>query len=123
MEIEWLWNWAGWVLAAGAAIFAVRTTVHFDVNEWLKERRSQQKEQLRSLCPHADVTYHDGQPAVRSTFISPPGTVAYQCQDCRLTTHNRAWVEEHAANWAKHPNELIERLKQIEKLTKKFFRV
>ena len=121
--MDLLVQWAGWLLAAGIGVFAIRTTIRFDVNEWQKERRKRQKEQLRSLCPHADITYHEGEPAVRSTFISPPGTVAYKCQDCGYTTHDRAWLEQHAANWAKNPNELIEREKQIERLTKKYLRI
>ncbi len=116
-------NWIGWVLAFVATVFAIRATVRFDLNEWLNERRNQKKEQLRSLCPHVHGTYHEGQPAVRSTFISPPGTTAYQCQDCHYVTHDRAWVHENAEYWANNPVQLIERTKQIEKLTKSFLRL
>ena len=121
--IELLRDWAGWLAALIAAAFAIRATVSFDLNEWLKDRRNQKKEQLRVLCPHVDATQQDGQPAVRSTFISPPGTVAWQCQDCGLVTHDRAWVEEQTAYWANNPNELVERMKKMDKLTKKVMRL
>lgn len=118
--VELLLSWAGWLVAAIMGIFAVRTTIRFDLNDWLKDRRKRKKLKLRSLCPHADITEQDGQLAVRSTFISPPGTTAYQCQDCRHVTHDKAWIYENTEHWANNPKDLMERLEQLDKLTKEF---
>lgn len=118
-EIDGLWQWLGWLVAAvltGALVFK------FDLNEFLRERRKQQKERLRMLCPHVRMSDVDGQPAVRSTYISPPGTTAVQCQLCHHTTHDRAEIEENTKIWANNPAALIERVKLINKRMKKFAR-
>ena len=118
--IDLIRDWAVWVAALIAVVLTIRATVRFDLNEWLKDRHKQKREQLRFLCPHVVVSQQNGQPVVRSTFISPPGTVAWQCQRCGLITHDDAWVEEHTAYWANNPNELFKRIRKIEKLTNKF---
>ena len=113
-------GWAGWAIALITAVFAIRATIRFDVNEWLKERRKQKKERLRVLCTHVDIVQKGEDFEVRSTFISPAGTTALQCQDCRYIKHDRAWIHENPAYWASHTDEWVERMKLIEKLTKKF---
>ena len=46
------WQWLGWIAAFIAAVVAIRATVRFDLNEWLRDRRTQREENLRALCPH-----------------------------------------------------------------------
>ena len=116
-DIDGLWQWLGWLVAA---VLTGALVLKFDLNEFLKERRKQQKERLRMLCPHVRMTVHDGQPAVRSTYISPSGTTAWQCQLCRHTTHDQSEIEESAKIWANDPAALIERVKLIDKRMKKF---
>jgi len=118
--IELVSTWGGWLLAFVATVFAVKTTIRFDLNDWLKERRNRRKEQLRSLCTHVDITQKGEDFEVRSTFVSPFGTTASQCQSCRHVTHDRAWIEENTMYWAQHPDEWVERMKQIDKLTEKY---
>ena len=113
------WGWLGWVVALVVSIVAIRGNVNFDVNAWLKDRREEKKERLRSLCPHVDLTHERGAPAIRSTFISPSGTTAWQCQLCGVSTYDRLSVDEQAQYWASNPDELMRRLKKAEKLARK----
>ena len=105
-------------VALVAAVVAVRATFRFDLNEWLRDRRERNKERAKALCPHVRLTTIDGEPAVQSTFMSPPGTVAWQCQQCGAITYDQAAIDESAYYWRKHPLELMERLKKIDKLNK-----
>ena len=114
-----LWNWAGWLAAFVATVFAVRATVRFDLNAYLKDRREHLKEKIRSLCPHVNMAFHNEQPAVRSTFVSPPGTVSWHCQECGYTVYDQRIVDEQVQFWATNPDKLVERIKQIDNLAKK----
>lgn len=114
------WSSIIWFLVALVAIVvAIRGVVRFDVNEWLRDRRNNRKEKIKALCPHVRPTYIGEKQAVQSMFMSPPGTVAWQCQRCGMTTHDKAQVNEIARYWSENPRELLERLALIEKLSAK----
>ena len=74
---------------------------------------------MRALCTHVALANIDGRIEVRSTFISPFGTTAWQCQECYHVTHDTTWIKENTNYWASHPDEWLKRAKQIEKLAKK----
>ena len=120
--MEQVWGWLGWLAAALATIVAVRGSVRFDVTEWLKERRRHKAENLRLLCPHAVTEVEGGNVEIRSTYVSPMGTVAYQCQMCGAVTHDRGEPERQIRYWAQNPDEFVERHKKMEKLAKKLGR-
>lgn len=122
-SVDMLWEWTGWVVAAIAATFAIRGSIRFDVNEWLKDRRKRQEEQLENLCPHIAVFKEDGKLAIRSTYISPPGTVAWQCQMCGHVTHDGHAIEQGQRYWAENPDKLAIRNKRIKKLARKLGRM
>ena len=109
------------LLAFGA--FAVKGTIKFDLNEYLRDRRKRKEDHLRSMCPHAVFSEAgQGQLAVRGTYISPPGTTAWQCQLCGRWTHDAAQAQEGVAYWAKHPDKLRARQAQISAKAKKLGR-
>lgn len=116
------WQWLGWVAAGVASIVAIRGSVRFDVNEWLRDRRTRKKENLRALCPHARFADENGNWVLQSSYISPMGTLAWQCQQCGNVTHDRAGIDEALKYWAAHPKELIERQKEIERRARKLGR-
>ena len=116
------WNWLFWIAAFVAAIIAVRGIVRFDVNEWLRDRRKQKEESLRALCPHVKPIYVDDKPAMRSTFVSPSGTLGWQCQTCGTFTHDEASIDENTEYWLSNPRELTKRLKKRSRLAKKLGR-
>ena len=75
------------------------------------------KERAKGLCPHVTLlTNNHGKPALRSTFISPPGTVAWQCQSCGAITYDKAWIDENTMCWLNNTRELMKRYKKITKL-------
>lgn len=105
-------------MAAVATVFALRATVHFDLNQWLIDRRERKEGAIRALCPHAYLSEEDGTLVVHSSFISPPGTVAWQCQRCGAVTHDRNATVDNQTYWARYPDKLLEVEKKIERLTK-----
>ena len=113
------WSWLGWLLAGLATFVAVRASIRFDVNEWLRERRKRKENNLRRLCPHAHLIMDNGSPAVRGAYISPMGTTAWQCQLCGDITYDRDAIDEGAEYWSRHPDELITRQKEIARRAKK----
>ena len=119
VAMEETWNWIFWVAAFVAAIIAVRGIVRFDVNEWLRDRRKQKEENLWALCPHVQPSYVDGKPAMRSTFMSPSGTLGWQCQACGRFTHDEAWIDQNTEYWLCNPKELTKRIKKRSRLAKK----
>ena len=111
-----VWPWLGWLAALIAGAFALRATVRFDLNEWLKSRRERKEEKVRSLCPHAYLAEEEGTIVVHSSFISPSGTLAWQCQRCGAVTHDEAATTANQRYWAKHPDELLKREKVLKNL-------
>lgn len=116
------WSWLKWLVALVAAILVVRATVWFNLNEWFRDRRKRNEENLRLLCPHVTRFESGGAPAVRSTYVSPSGTTACQWQLCGDTTYDEAWIDEVARYWASNPNELVKRHRKTKRLSKRLGR-
>ena len=104
------------------AAVAVRGVVKFDVNQWLNDRQNRREENLRMLCPHVRTVDKDNSFELYSTFISPPGTRAYQCQRCGHITYDESGIDAQMQYWCANPNALIQRNKQMEMLAKKLGR-
>ncbi len=124
--VDMLWDWKGWVvtaIAAIAAMIAIRGSIRFDINEWLKDRRKRQEETLRSLCPHISVEEQDGDLLIRSAQISPSGTTVWQCQSCGDLTHDKHAIDQGTRYWAENPDALVKRQRRIEKLARKLGRM
>ena len=115
-------DWLGWLVAVLVAIVAIRATFRFDLNQWLRDRRQSKEEHLRLLCPHVEVVEADGQTAIRSTYVSPAGTTAYQCQLCGAVTYDSSRGLEDAQFWASNPRALIRRHKKMRRLARKLGR-
>lgn len=115
-------HWLGWVLAFVATTVAIRGSIRFDVNDWLRERSKQKEENLRALCPHVHGTEENGRPALVSAYLSPPGTHVWQCQMCGDEICDKGAIERDAEYWAKNPMELIKRRRKMEKLANKLGR-
>ena len=116
---NFLSEWAGWIFGFFAAAFAVRGSIKFDVNVWLNDRRKRIKDNLKAMCPHVRPFVEDGINKMQSTFISPPGTAAWQCQRCGRVTYDTEEIELNCKYWAENPDDLAERNKKMEKLAKK----
>ena len=116
-------QWLGWALAAlFSGTLLLKGEIKFDVKEWRRDRRKRKEQNLSLLCPHVRPIKEDGKLGVRSTFVSPSGTLAWQCQMCGRWTHDQYEVDENLNSWANNPKGFIERNKEIEKLGKKLSR-
>ena len=120
--MEQVWTWLAWLLVIVLSVVAIRASVRFDINEWLRERSKQREKNLRMLCPHTDFSNEDGKLVLRSSYVSPLGTTAWQCQKCGDITHDYSEVDRLMNYWAKHPDELSERNKRTLKEAKKLGR-
>ena len=110
--------WRVWLLLSPSEGWSV-----FDVTEWLKERRRQTEENLTLLCPH--VTWevdNSGTVQVRSAYVSPSGTMAWQCQLCGSITNDTGHPSRVAQYWANNPKALIKRHKKMSRLARKLGR-
>ena len=107
-----LWTW---ITLAALLLGTLSLIVKFDINEWLKERRRQKKENLPRHCPHARFIMINGQPGVQVEYISPSGTLAWRCQMCGHVTHNERMLDEIREYWLENPEKLAKQLKIMEK--------
>ena len=115
-------DWLGWLVAVLVAIVAIRATFRFDLNQWQRDRRQSKEEYLRMLCPHVRASTVDGKAALASTYVSPSGTTAYQCQLCGAVTYDASQGLENVQFWANNPEELIRRHKKMRRLARKLGR-
>lgn len=120
MEIlYWILGLAGIILSS---ILVIRTNIRFDFNEWRRDRRRVLDENIRILCPHVRVSSEGGRYTIHSTYISPSGTLAWQCQMCGDVTHDQQSTEAVQKYWANNLDKLAERHKKMEKLARKLGR-
>lgn len=109
----------GWGVAAVATVFAIKGSIQFDINQWMRDRRERKKEILRSLCPHVYMDCRNGKYVIRSAYISPIGTAAYQCQMCGHSTHDENAIDVEVKYWADNPKCLMQRIEKAKKLYRK----
>lgn len=113
--------WLLVVLLAVLSLFTIKSTISFDVNKYMESRRKKLQEQMRALCPHADISVDPitKEVTAQSMYVSPSGTTAYQCQRCGRIQYDLNLIKQELAFWGTHPNEYNRRLKKIEKIAKK----
>ena len=56
------------------------------------------------------------------TYVSPPGTLAWQCQVCGQVTYDEEGMDKSGDYWAKNPQHLLDRLKKMKKAASKLGR-
>ena len=124
MDIDWNQAkvWLGWLAAIFVAVVAVRGTFKFDVNQWLRDRRKAREENMRLLCPHTSAVVKDGKLELTSAYVSPVGTVAYQCQICGRITQDRREPTATLEYWARNMDSLMDRHDRMEHLARKLGR-
>src|SRR5690606_23572374 len=82
-EIIWL------IIAVSVAIIAIKITISFDVNEFLKSRNEKFLLKAKNHCPHARfMKTPDGKFGIQSNFVSPSGTTNYICTTCQLVVYD-----------------------------------
>lgn len=100
---------------------AIRFTFNLDLNKVSEDRRQQNLTKLRNACPHVELIYHgDNKVESKFLFISPPGTVQWQCQKCGIAKHFRdGEPEEIQKYYIDHITEYSDKMKRFHKLLKK----
>ena len=115
-------TWVGWIIALLATAVAIKGTIRFDVNKWLKERRRERERYLRSLCPNVEVFTQNGSQTVRPAHVSPVGAFAWHCQLCGNVSHDVEALRGYATYWEQNPLELSKRQKQMKKISRRLGR-
>jgi hypothetical protein len=104
------------IIAGLIGLIAFKVKIDFNVNDWMKEKRKIKEHKLRNICPHTSIIEIDGKRAVKSDFISPSGTLQWQCSRCKLVSYYDQSNQEY---WAENIKELIKRNKKFNKGLKK----
>ena len=68
-------------------IAIIRFGFKFDLNSYLGSRKKRHLGLARLECPHMALCKTENGISFRSLFVSPPGTLSYQCQQCGLITN------------------------------------
>lgn len=115
----WLDDWTLHILVILGTVFAIRGTIKIDINELLRYRREKLITTIHNLCTHVSTEMLDDQIMVSSTFISPSGTLQWQCQQCGKLTYDEQEGQRAVAYWGNNIDLYIERKEKIERLRKK----
>ena len=110
------------ILTIVAGFVVVRISLKFDLNKYLEHRQKLNHQKIRNACPHMELApSDDGKIAVRSFFVSPPGTMQWQCQKCGLIKYATAEDEhERLANYyVENIDVYNKKMKKFSKLLKK----
>ena len=75
------WHWLAATVVAVFSIIAVKIAVTFDLNRHLEGRREREKERLKDLCPHTELTLLESDEiSVESRFHKPAMTLNCVCK-------------------------------------------
>ncbi len=101
---------------------AIKITFSLDLNKYLEYRRKRYIPKLQNACTHLEFVSDDKtkQVGFRSLFVSPPGTLQWQCQRCGLVKYlDDDEVERQVNHYVKNPDEFKKQNKKFAKLLKK----
>ncbi len=115
--MENYWNTILFCILVIALFFTVRGNIKFDLNEYLKDRRENKKQRVRTLCPHMDVTRDEkGSLQFRSFYIPNLGGIGWKCRTCGSETTDEFYIKETFKYWVNNPKEYEKRRKKMIKL-------
>ena len=115
-----------WLIAlflAVLSIVAIKIGFNFDINKYLETRRERQKEQLRILCPHVEVSEANGGLLFTPTTISPPGTHQWICEKCGLVVTSSGVFDRATERYKKNPQLLLRDENLFQKHAKKLYKL
>lgn len=109
------------IIAIALSVIAVKVTLSFDINEYLKSRDEKLKGKIRSYCPHVAIKEIDDKIGIQSTFISPSGTLNWICQRCGLQIFHLDQGDEsrRLKYFLENPKKLTKQDREFQKLAKK----
>ena len=113
------WELAGAVLVVVLSGVAVKVGLTFDINRWIELRRERLRNKLQVVCPHTTFIKEGDRYGFESCFLSPSGTLMYQCRMCGLVTPDiRGW-EHMAAKYLEDQQQYFKKRKAYERCVKK----
>ncbi len=112
------WEIVLYIFLAIVTTVVVRIGFKFDINEWLKERRTVQQAKLKNMCPHASLGKTDGELFITSHLGSPPGTTQWHCQQCDSVFFNDV-LADNIKYWQENPKVLQDQQEAFYKQAKK----
>jgi len=101
------------------SFIAIKITLQFDINDFLKERRKIRVNQLKNICPHNTVSLENEQFIIRSLFSSPVGTVNWICSQCGLIVSSQEDTQRLMQSNAENPEQIMKGQKEFIKQAKK----
>ena len=76
------------MIIAVIGIVTIRVSFKFDINTYQDSRRKLLNQKLKNACTHVQITVTgDDEVRGQSCYISPPGTIQWQCQRCGNIIH------------------------------------
>ncbi len=100
---------------------AIKISFNFDLNKYLESRRDSYTQKLKNACTHVQLKpTNDGQIQGQSLYVSPRGTIQWQCQRCGNVTHDLGDEFQGAVSYyLKNIDEYHKKNKRFSKLLKK----
>lgn len=100
-------------------IIAVKVAINFDYNKYLERKDKLLDTKIQNTCLHMELSYDEKQNNIiyKSFFLSPSGTLQWQCQRCGvICNHIDQDEQEKIAQY--YLNNMKEYKKQQEKFYK-----
>ncbi len=116
-QIIWL------VVALVGGIVAVTFSVRFNVTKYLRDRRDRQKDKLKIVCPHVEITDNHEGAFTQPTFSQLPDSPAFQCWVCGFTTHQQQAIYDLAKGYEQDRDLYVKRQRQANALCRKLYGV
>lgn len=113
-------NVFGLLIIVLVGIVAIKITVTFNINDYLKSRHEKDHAKAINACPHTVINMYDDETIViESRLISPPGTVQWHCQKCGHITSDSMLGERLMKHYSGNVDELLKQEKRFQKVLKK----
>lgn len=103
-----------------AGMFAIRGSVRFDINEYLRDRKKSFQEKAKRACPHSYlIRSDDGTIEIQKAYHIPPRTTVWTCARCGATTISAFDWEKNVNYYRRHPGEFEKAERKFMKIGKK----
>jgi hypothetical protein len=116
-KMEW---WQILILIIAGAI-AIRFSVKFDLNQFLKDKRKIKIDQLKNICPHCKIEFDKDKKQIKaeSYFYTEIGNPNYFCRRCGCMVPFEENATKICENYAKDPQRWLEQEKRFIKEMKR----
>jgi len=109
------------LIIAIIGVVTIRFSFTFDINKSREAKQESYRQRLINACPHVKNFVDEyGQHGLQSTYISPPGTIVWQCQRCGHQAYQQGdEFNVRVQYYIDHLDEFNAQNKRFKKLLKK----